>query len=337
MNLKQYIIDKSEELNIDLIGFSDSEPFLHLKDYLIERKKENKEIEFEEEDIDKRINPKVIFPECKTIIAIGMSYNNEFNEIPNYKLKGILSKSSWGMDYHVVLKDRMEKLIDEIKRVEDFNYKYYVDTGSLIEREIARKCGIGYYGKNCSIINDKYGSFIFIGYILTDLDISDYSTPLESKCGDCDLCIKACPTKALEESYRVNPKKCISYLTQTRKEIPHNLREKMGIKIYGCDTCQNVCPKNKKSIAKRHKEFIPYETKGYIDIEKLLYISNKEFKRKFGKMSGSWRGKNILRRNGIIALVNSKYKRAEDILIPLLDDSSPIIREYALWAVDKMK
>lgn len=337
MNLKQYIIDKSKELNIDLIGFSGSEPFMDLKEYLIERKRENKEVEFEEEDIEKRINPKIIFPKCNTIIAIGMSYNNDFKEKPDFKLKGILSKSSWGMDYHIVLKNKIEKLIDEIKKVSDFDYKYYVDTGSLIEREIARKCGIGYYGKNCSIINDKYGSFIFIGYILTNLNIEDYSIPVNSKCGDCNLCIKACPTNALEKPYRVNPKKCISYLTQTRKGIPYILREKMGIKIYGCDTCQNVCPKNKNIVLKNHEEFIPYDTKGYMDIEKLLYISNREFKSQFGKMAGSWRGKNILRRNAIIALVNSKDKKAIELLKPLLNDSSPIIREYAMWAIEKMK
>src|SRR5690606_34225597 len=116
----------------------------------------------------------------------------------DHDLKGKVSRSSWGLDYHVVLKDRLEKLIMEIKKNKEFNYKYYVDTGPLIERELARKAGIGYYGKNCSIINDEYCFFIFIGYILTDIDIPIDSPILGSKCGDCNLCIKACPTGALE-------------------------------------------------------------------------------------------------------------------------------------------
>ncbi len=337
MDIRQYIIDKSKELNIDMIGFTDAEPFDNLRDYLMERKRLDKQTEFEETDIEKRINPKIVFPQCRSIIAIGISYNNDYKEKPDYKLRGIISKSSWGIDYHIVLRSRMESLIDEIKKMTNFTYQYFVDTGPLIDREIARRSGIGYYGKNCSIINDKYGSFIFIGYILTDLDIDVYSTPKENECGDCNLCIKACPTGALEGAFRVNPKKCISYLTQTKHNIPYDLREKMGCKIYGCDTCQMVCPKNKGVFKPNHKQFIPKDTKGYVDIEKLLYISKKEFDKIYGKMSGNWRGKNILRRNAIIALANNKNKDNIKLLLPLLRDSSPMIRQYANWAIKRLK
>ena len=336
MNLKQYIEDVAKKVNIDLIGFTTGEPFYELKDYLLQRKEEDKQTEFEEEDIEKRINPRLIFPECKTIIAIGLSYNTSFDEKPNYKLRGKLSKSSWGIDYHVVLRARIERLIKEIERVVSFNYQYYVDTGPLIDREIAKRAGIGYYGKNCSIINDEYGSFIFLGYILTDLEIEEYSTPIEEKCGACQLCLKACPTKALEGPYKVNPKRCLSYLTQTKGLIPQELREKMGIRIYGCDTCQLVCPKNKDIRFPNHQEFIPYKTKGYIDIEELLTISNRQFKKKYGEMAGSWRGKNILKRNGIIALGNMKKKENIALLKPLLADPNPMIREYVKWSIKRI-
>ena len=333
MDLKRYIINKSKELNIDMIGFTDCEPLSNIEDYLIKRAKENKQTEFEEKDIEKRINPKLTFPDCKTIIVIGLSYNNTFNKRVDYSLKGALSKSSWGLDYHKVLKKRMEKLIEEIKKFAEFNYKYFVDTGPLIDRELAKKSGIGYYGKNSSIINDEYGSFIFIGYILTDLDIETSPILLEEKCGDCNICIKSCPTGALEGPYRFNPKKCISYLTQTKEKIPYELRNKMGFKIYGCDTCQLVCPKNKDIKKPNHEEFLPKDTKGYMDIEELLSISNKQFKEKYGSMSGSWRGKNVLKRNGIIALGNMKYKDNINLLEPLLKDPNPTIREYAAWVI----
>ena len=333
MDLKRYIINKSKELNIDMIGFTDCEPLSNIEDYLIERVKENKQTEFEEKDIKKRINPKLTFPDCKTIIVIGLSYNNTFNKRVDYRLKGALSKSSWGLDYHKVLKKRMEKLIEEIKKFSEFNYKCFVDTGPLIDRELAKKSGIGYYGKNSSIINDEYGSFIFIGYILTDLDIETSPILLEEKCGDCNICIKSCPTGALEGPYRFNPKKCISYLTQTKEKIPYELRNKMGFKIYGCDTCQLVCPKNKDIKKPNHEEFLHKDTKGYMDIEELLSISNKQFKEKYGSMSGSWRGKNVLKRNGIIALGNMKYKDNINLLEPLLKDPNPTIREYAAWVI----
>ncbi|MFA5577092.1 MAG: tRNA epoxyqueuosine(34) reductase QueG [Tissierellaceae bacterium] len=297
--LNEYIVAKSKEVGIDICKFTDSSPLINLRAQLQERKKEEKMTEFEEGDIEKRIDPRLTLPSCKSIIVLGISYNVDYSERPDYKLRGRLSMSSWGQDYHRVLKDRIEKLIGEITKVGDFQYKYFVDTGPLVDRELAVKAGLGYYGKNCSVINEEYGSFIFIGYILTDLDL-DYDSPVESQCGDCDLCLRACPTGALEGAGSLNPKKCISYLTQTKEEIPVELKNKMGIKIYGCDTCQLVCPKNKVAKKSSHKEFIPYETKGYIDLEELLGMSNSQFKRKYGHMSGSWRGKNILKRNAQI-------------------------------------
>lgn len=332
MDIKSYIIEKSIELGIDIIGFTDGEPLDYIKDYLEIREKENKSTEFEEKNISKRIDPKLTFPSCKSIIVIGISYNVDYNEKPNYRLKGSLSKSSWGLDYHRVLKEKLENLISEIEKTKSFEYKAFVDTGPLVDRELARKAGIGYYGKNCSIINKDYGSFIFLGYILTDLDINTDTNPIESQCGDCDLCIKACPTKALESPYKLNPKKCISYLTQTKENIPIELREKMGIKIYGCDTCQMVCPKNKKIKYSNHKEFIPNITKGAIDIEEILSISNREFKEKHGSMAGSWRGKNILKRNAIIALGNMKDKKNLSYILKELEGDNPMFIEYGTWA-----
>lgn len=330
--LNQYIINKSKELNIDICGFTDGLPLYNIKDYLKYREENRIKTEFEEKDIEKRIDPNLTMPNCKSIIVVGLSYNVDYDEIPDYPLKGKLSKSTWGTDYHKVLKEKIELLIDEIKRKVDFEYKYFVDTGPLIDRELARKAGIGYYGKNCSIINDEYGSFIFLGYILTNLDL-EFSEEVSNKCGDCDLCLKACPTGALEGACKFNPKKCISYLTQTKDNIPINLREKMGMKIYGCDTCQLVCPKNKNIKKSTHKEFMPNITKGYIDIEELLSMSNKEFKKRYGEMAGSWRGKNILKRNAIIALGNMKREKNIEILMPLLEDSNIIIKEYAQWAI----
>lgn len=333
MDLKQYIIDKSKGLNIDIIGFTDCEPLFHLKEYLAMRKKENKETEFEEKDIEKRIDPKATFPDCKTIIVIGLSYNNDFNQEPKEGLTGKLSKSSWGLDYHMVLEKRMESLIKEIQKIKEFRFKSFVDTGPLIDRELARKAGIGYYGKNCSIINYEYGSFIFIGYILTDLDINIDPILLEEECRECNLCLKSCPTSALESPYIFNPKICISYLTQTKERIPYELRSKMGNNIYGCDVCQKSCPKNKNINRVNHEDFIPKDRKGYINIEEILSISNKQFKEKYGSMAGSWRGRNIWRRNGIIALGNTKDRENLQILKPLLKDPNPMIREYTAWAI----
>lgn len=336
MEIKQFIINKSKELNIDIIGFTDAEPLLRIKDYLKYRKDNSIATEFEEKDLEKRINPKLTMPNCNSIIVIGMSYNVDYNEKCDYKVRGILSKSTWGIDYHRVLKTKLEELIIEIKKKIDFEYKYFVDTGPLVDRELAYKAGIGYYGKNNSIINDKYGSFIFLGYILSDIKINSIDVPLESKCEDCDLCLRACPTDALEGNFRFNTKKCISYLTQTKDNIDYELRRKMGIKIYGCDTCQKVCPKNKTIEYSSHNEFIPHVTKGYVDIEELLKMSNKEFKQKYGDMAGSWRGRNTLKRNALIALGNIKNIENRELINIVSKEENPFLKEYITYALNNI-
>ncbi len=337
MELKQYIVQKSKDINIDIIGFAKVEKLDRMFDFLKKRKEKGYDTEFEEKDILLRTDPALLMPESRTIIGIGVSYNTEYEITPSKDLKwhGLLSKSSWGEDYHRVLKNKMEKLVDEISKVVSFNYTICVDTSPLIDREIAKKAGIGWYGKNCSIINDEFGSFIFLGYILTDLELAEDQI-VKEKCGDCKLCINACPVGAIQEGYSINTKRCISYLTQTKDRIPYELREKMGTKIYGCDTCQQVCPKNKEIRKSKTKEFIPKMTNGIIDIKEIMTMSNKEFKAKYGSMSGAWRGKNILKRNVIIALANNGDKNCTELLKDALNDESPMIREYATWALIKI-
>ncbi len=310
LELKEYIKEKSKELGIDICKFTDGQPLEKARDYLSYRFENNRTTEFEEKNIEKRINPKMCLPSCKSIIVLGLSYNVDYKGEVDFPLKGRLSMSSWGIDYHRVLKEKIENLINKIKEVRDFDYKYFVDTGPLVERDLAYKAGVGYYGKNCSIINDDFGSFIFLGHILTDLEL-EVDQAVENKCGDCKLCLEACPTGSLEQAGRLNPKKCISYLTQTKDQIPPDLAKKMGIKIYGCDTCQLVCPKNIGVKKSKEEKFIPYETKGYLNLEELMIISNREFKNKYGSMAGAWRGKNVLKRNAKIILENIYSKDLE--------------------------
>ncbi|MFA5523972.1 MAG: tRNA epoxyqueuosine(34) reductase QueG [Tissierellales bacterium] len=337
MDFKQYITYKSKEVGIDLIGFTNSEKLEKMVQFLKERKEKGYDTEFEEKDTSLRTDPALLMPESRTIIAIGISYNIDYMKTPikNNKWQGILSKSSWGEDYHKVLRNKMEGLVDEIKKIVDFKYTICVDTSPLIDRQIAKKAGIGWYGKNCSIINDEYGSFVFLGYILTDLDLED-DQEVEEKCGECKLCINACPAGAIQEGYAINTKRCISYLTQIKDRIPYELRVKMGTHIYGCDICQQVCPKNKQIRKGITTDFIPKMTNGNVDIEEILTISNKEFKEKYGSMSGAWRGKNLLKRNAIIALANMNDKNSIGLLKNVLTDESPMIREYAAWALIKI-
>lgn len=324
------------ELGLDLIGFTDITPLNRIKNKLKDRVDKKLNTEFEASDLQKRIDPKKIMGEANSIIVVGFPYfyaNFNGNDSKD-SLFGKLSRSSWGMDYHLVIKKYLQKLVDELSQYEKFDYSIITDTSPLVDREIAYKAGIGYYGKNTSIINQTYGSFIFIGYILTDLYLDKYNSPIESQCGDCDICMRSCPGKAIEEPYKLNPKKCISYLTQTKKYLDEEESKKMGINIYGCDICQMVCPKNINTKESTFDEFKPYKTNGVVDIKEILIMSNEEFKNKYGDMAGSWRGKNVLVRNAIIALENIGYID-DEIVEYLMENKSELLKPYIARYITK--
>lgn len=304
MNLKQRIISFARLNNIDKIGFCDVSPFLHLKKIILKRKENNCLSGFEEQNIEKRINPKITMPNAKSIIVIAESYNKRFEFNKDNKLRGNLSLSAIGLDYHIIVKQKLEKIADFIKAELYYTFEYmsFVDAGPLVDREVAKRAGIGWQGKNCSIITPEFGSWIFIGYMLTNLNL-EADTPINLNCENCDICIKSCPTKALKDNYNFCAKNCISFLTQTKEEIEITLKSKMGIQLYGCDICQKVCPYNKN---------VPFKETIYDieiakpELEKIINMSNKEFKAAFGKTAIFWRGKKVIRRNAYIALDNLK-------------------------------
>lgn len=335
--LNKYIEDSSKNLDIDIVGFTDCEILEGAGDILKEKIASGKFTEFEENNIASRLDPKKQLATCRSIISIGISYNlNQPRYNEENKLIGRISKSSMGLDYHKVLNEKMEKLVREIKKIKGFNYKIIVDTSPLLDRELARKSGIGYFGKNCSLINKDYGSFIFLGHILTDLDLEKNSKIEKSQCGECRICLDRCPTGALESAYFINPKKCISYLTQTKNKVDKKLLEKMGNQIYGCDICQDVCPKN-KGVLKSNKEEFYSEFGEYIELEELFLMSNKEFRKKYGHMAGSWRGRNIFKRNAIIALGNSLEKESLPLLYKELEKDDERFNYYIDWAISKIE
>lgn len=322
------IVEMSKMLDIDIIGFTHSGPLDRIRKQLEERMDKGRTTEFELGDLERRVDPKLTMEDCRSIIVVALSYNKGSEYKRGVRIKGSLSRSSWGRDYHYVLKEKMDSLVEKMKEEKDFNHLSFCDTGPLVDRELANRAGIGYYGKNCSIINPKYGSFIFIGYVLTDLEIDIREKPMKSLCGDCTLCLEACPTNALEGPGILNPKKCISYLTQTRDPIPEDLSSKMGIKIYGCDTCQAVCPKNIGIQISSHGDFKPVKTGGIVDVEELVHMSNKEFHKKYGDMAGSWRGKTVLLRNSAIALENMGASHHLDLVRTLHEKNIELLKPY---------
>ncbi|MBU8908937.1 tRNA epoxyqueuosine(34) reductase QueG [Desertibacillus haloalkaliphilus] len=338
--LKKEIIAYSKSIGIDKIGFAAADPFQQLKERLLTQQELGYQSGFEESDIEKRVDPSKIVPEAKTLIAIALAYPSKMKDAPKSNSKerrGVFCRASWGEDYHHVLRKRMEQLEAFIlRKVPEANVTSMVDTGELSDRAVAERAGIGWSGKNCAIITPEFGSYVYLGELITTISLPP-DQPITDQCGTCNKCVDACPTSALVQGGQLDSNKCIAFVTQTKGFLPDRFREKLGNRLYGCDTCQQVCPENKGKDFHHHQEMEPDPEVVKPKLIRLLRISNREFKETFGKLSGSWRGKKPIQRNAIIALAHYKDENAVDELYQvMMNDPRPVIRGTAAWALGKI-
>lgn len=279
---------------LELVGIAPIDLDYNIKEILEDRVDKGLVTGMEESDIEKRINPKLIMEDASSIIVCAFPYHIEIEE----NQESNISKYCYGMDYHLVIKEKLSSLCEKIKETdENFNYKIFADNGPLVDRHLAYLAGIGYYGINNNIITDKYGSYVFIGYIVNNYDLEP-DKPTDKTCMKCNKCVKYCPGNALEGNYKMDPKKCVSFITQKKENLTLEEIEKMkkNKSIFGCDICQQVCPHNKDICESNIKEF----TSNLITTlseEEINSISNKEFKRRYKDRAFSWRGRNIIKRN----------------------------------------
>lgn len=338
--LQSEFVAYAQSIGVDKIGFTTAAPFTELKNRLRRQQELGYQSGFEETDIDKRTEPLQLLDDAESIVAIAVAYPSRMQEPPVGKKgarRGIFCRASWGVDYHTALRERLKLLTSWLEeRIEGVRIESMVDTGALVDRAVAERAGIGWSGKNCSIITPEFGSYVYLGELITNIPFAP-DTPIEDQCGDCRLCLDVCPTGALIDGGQLNSQRCIAFLTQTKVSLPDEFRSHIGNRLYGCDTCQTVCPKNKGKINWIHDEFKPDPEIAKPLLLPLLTISNREFKEKFGHVSGSWRGKKPIQRNAIFALAHFKEEAAVPDLIALLEkDNRPVIRGTAAWALGKI-
>ena len=337
---KQEVIEYSKTIGIDKIGFTAASTFDEMKNRLIRQQELQYQSGFEEPDIEKRVNPGLLLDKPKSIISIAVAYPSKMKVRVVSKRgerRGIFCRASWGKDYHHILRERLQKLEGFIQsRIPEAICKSMVDTGELVDRAVAQRAGIGWSGKNCSIITPEFGSYVYLGEMITNLPFEP-DKPMEDRCGSCNKCVDVCPTGALIQGGQLDAQKCIAFLTQTKGFLAEPYREKLGNRLYGCDTCQTVCPENKGKDFHLHEEMEPDPEVAKPLLRPLLFISNREFKEKYGPVSGSWRGKKPIQRNAIIALAHYKDETAvEDLIKVMTEDPRPVIRGTAAWALGKI-
>lgn len=258
-------------------------------------------------NVEKRVDPRVVLPGAKSVISVAMNYYTPFQHSSDKKT-GKISRYAWGDDYHEILQTRLEQLLQFIKSIApEADGRYYVDTGPVMDKVWAQHAGIGWEGKHTNVITQEFGSWVFLGEIILSLEL-EFDFPATDHCGDCTLCIEACPTDAIVEEYVVDSTKCISYVTiEHRGEVAGELGEKFDNWIYGCDICQDVCPWNHKfSQPTDMNEFEPREFNKAPLLSEIVEMTQEEFSKKF-KASPIKRTKvSGLRRNAEVILKNPK-------------------------------
>ena len=278
-DLTQKIKNQARSLGFDLVGIAPAQPlqkdFEYFKWWL--NQGFGADMQYLYKNIHKREKPTEILQGARSLICCGMNYYVT-------KSHGLVSNYAWGEDYHKVLLKRLKNLALFIKNdlgIES-NTREYVDTGAILERSYAAEAGLGWIGKNTCLINKEIGSYVFLGEILTDLELV-YDEPVTDHCGTCTACIEACPTGALPKAGILDAHKCISYLTIEYREenLPHDMAHKMGQHIVGCDICQEVCPWNNKAPETKEAAFHPRKDFAYPDLNKWKDISESEFSEHF--------------------------------------------------------
>lgn len=314
-------------------------------------------------------DPTSLLPEAQSIISLAMFYLEQQPDPPANDLPhGLISRYAWGDDYHDLIKPKLKQFAEWLHQTtreeqgEEVESRLFVDTGRMVDRAVAQRSGLGWYGKNTNILTKGWGSWVFLAEIITNLPIQA-DEPLKANCGSCEVCLHACPTGALPAPYVLDMTRCISYLTiELRGSIPLELRPLMGNLIYGCDICQQVCPVNKVAEKRlglasgtaeegrsssasgkliqlqRHPEFQPRSFTGSTpELLHLLELTEEEFREKFKRSPIKRTKRRGLLRNVCVALGNSGDARAIPALIKALSDPESLVRGHAAWALGRLQ
>ncbi len=288
---------------------------------------------------DRRVDPKILWPEVRTIVMLGINYGPSGDPLAILRegARGAISVYAQGDDYHEVIKPRLKRLgrwlIDEVGG----DVKVFVDTAPVMEKPLAQAAGLGWQGKHTNLVSREHGSWLFLGALFTTLDLPP-DAPEEDHCGSCRACLDICPTAAFPAPYRLDARRCISYLTIEHKgPIPRALRPLIGNRIYGCDDCLAVCPWNKFAQAGSETKLAARAALRAPPLAELARLDDAAFRALFTKSAVKRIGRARFVRNVLIAIGNSGEPALEGEAERLLDDPSPLVRGAAIWALGRLE
>jgi epoxyqueuosine reductase len=340
MSLKAKIKAGAESLGFVAIGFTSVEPVPGLqrfKGWIDAGRHAGMAYLASQRSLETRSDPRKLLPSCRTVISLLSAYppprDRSSEPLPG---SGRIAAYALQSDYHDVLARRLEKLVELIAEMAGRQVETYacVDSSPILEKGYAQQAGLGWIGRNSLLLNPEYGSWTNLSELLIDLEV-DPDLPFEvDGCGECQLCVRACPTQAIMPDRTIDARRCLSYLTiENRGVIPVEFRKAMGNRVFGCDQCQSVCPVNKKTRVKTREPVI----EEFPDLAESISLSEEEYKLKY-RHTPVWRAKFAgFRRNIAIAMGNSGQKRFIPLLEKALTDSpDPVVADAIAWALKEL-
>ncbi|HET9392712.1 MAG TPA: tRNA epoxyqueuosine(34) reductase QueG [Candidatus Rubrimentiphilum sp.] len=303
---------------------------------------------YDDEYARKAADPSHVLPDARSVICIAVSYGGDTPEV--HPLEGRVSNYAWSADYHQRVKSLLREVAAQIDAAAGAPVTAIAcDTKPIAERAFAARAGLGWIGKHTNLISPRFGSFVFLGEIVTKLELPPDS-PLKKTCGSCTRCIPACPTGALRGDYTIDATRCIADLTQRTDAIPRDMRPLIGTWVWGCDLCQLACPPNVILSLSKDPEHgavsaadegthiaQPSKETSTPELVRLLHLRSSEFKRHYARSAMGWRGGAILRRNAAVALGNALDRAAVPALARSLEeDPHALVRAHAAWALGRI-
>lgn len=321
----------AEELGIDVVGAAPAEAYEETERHIRERRVRGlfADMRFTMAQPEVSCHPEALLPGARTVVSAAFSY---YAPGPDPEPgEGRLPRYTWS-DAYAELRGKLEGLGRRVGG----SYRVLVDANQHVDREGAARAGVGFYGKNTLLITRRFGSWVVLGTLVTDVEIEP-NGPLELDCGSCTLCIEACPTGALDEPGVVDSTRCLSYWTQSPEPIPEEYREELGAQVYGCDICQDVCPWNRGVEKRRADAEPPPEAEPVVSLRAWLETPEDELASRYDRLYFPRNDARYLRRNALVAAGNSGDPELVDAVRPYAEGGDPLLREHAEWALARLE